>query len=421
MTVSIPFKICLVVVICSLMLMKGSTLDLELQQAIQRAWIHSPALHIVQADGEMKEAEEEQAAKRPNPIASIQVDGVNGINRSHNNCNDQEISYSLTQLIELGGKRRARRQEATFETSLANYEIESIKLNLLRDVTIAFVEVAAAQEYLKLADEQRKIAEEVLSATTIKVQGGKISLLQQKKAELNRVTTALAFSKAKRRLDVAKKKLAILWGCSEPDFENVSFSFFEIQDLEELCHLISLQNQNLEVLKSEILIAAAHGALAVENAQRIPDLQVTAGYTTCNDNGGEGVLLGVSMPIPIFDRNQGNIRRAKAQLNQAYHKKEDMLLQQKIALEEVYEQFYTAYKESLAYRESLIPSAKHAFAASKDEYMQGKNDYLELLDAQRTLFDVQLQYIDILEDYHRKKAEVDRLVGLPLIQLKNKS
>lgn len=384
---------------------------LDLNEAIQRAWTYSPTIAIANSEIDIRQSEEYQVGLLPNPELSIEIENASSLIRHRKRgCDDRETTYSLSQLIELGGKRSARKQIAAFQSSLAAYEMEAVKLDICNDVTKAVVAVLAAQEYVKLAEEQQRIAHDIHSTTSAKVQGGKISSLQEKKADLARVTTTLALEKGRRALEIAKKKLAATWGGEQPDFSEVMYPLFEITPLIDLATLKAQQSNSVEMMKWDMQIATAERVVANEKAQRVPDVVLTAGYVD-GDDGGDGLLLGFSMPIPIFDRNQGNICRAKQQLNQLYEKKNESMLQLRIELEEVYDQLLSAYKEGMAYKENILSSARSAFEAAREEYKRGKNDYLELLDAQRMFFDVQEQYINTLVEYHHRKADVNRLVG----------
>lgn len=409
-----PFNhtILLTIVCLSAPLSYASAFVLDLNEALQRAWTYSPTAAIANAEVDVKQAEEYQVGLWPNPEFDFEIDG-GGSFVGNRGGDDREITYSLSQLIELGGKRTARRRIAMYESSLAAYDAELVSLDIRNIVTKAFVEVMAAQEYVKLAEEQQRIANEVHAATSAKVQGGKISSLQEKKADLTRATAALAVEKARRNLALAKKKLAATWGCTTPDFTEVSYPLFEIAPLTDLDILKEQQRNHIEAAKWEIQIALAEEVIVNEKAQRIPDVVVTAGYVNGEDDG-DGLLFGLSFPIPVFDRNQGNICRAKHQLNQLYEKQKESMIQLRLALEESYDRLMTAYKEGHSFKENILTSAKAAFEAAKEEYNRGKNDYLELLDAQRTLFDVQGQYIDTLVNYHAMKADVARAVGLPI-------
>lgn len=382
--------------------------SMTIDEALRRVWLNSPSLMIASDEVGIKQSEEYQAGRLPNPVAAIQVEGANSIGSSKRNCNDREIFYTLSQLIELGGKRGFRKQEAAYLSSLAMWDMEIARLDLLNEVTKAFVDVAALQETIRFAEDQERIAHEILSTVHAKIEGGKEVQLKARKAEMAKAKATLALEKAKRDLELSKKKLAALWGSSSVDFFEVQFPLYELDSLPDLCLLIDEQAHHLNIWWN-IQISAAEKAIDLEKAQRIPDVVVTAGYVQSQDSGGSGLLIGLQMPIPIFDRNSGNINRAKTLLAQAYDKQVENLLESKVELQEAYADLFTAHKEGLIFKESILLAAEETYNASHEGYQQGKYDYLELLDSQRTLFEEQENYISKLVEYHYKKADVNRL------------
>ncbi len=86
------------------------------------------------------------------------------------------------------------------------------------------------------------------------------------------------------------------------------------------------------------------------------------------------------------------------------------------ALAESYQALSSAYVEALSLEEEALPAARQAFEAARIGYEAGKFGFLEVLDAQRTLFEVTQQYTDALADYHQARIEVERLTGAPLAE-----
>lgn len=385
---------------------------LNYEEALKRVWLNSPTLMIADDEVGVKQSEEYQAGRLPNPVASIQIDGANSFGSSKRHCRDRETFYSLSQLIELGGKRSARKDEAAFLSSLAMWDKEMLKLDVINELTKAMVDVAAAQETVILAKEQQRIANEIITTVNAKIQSGKEVVLKARKAEMAKAKATLLLNKSYRYLELSKKKLASLWGSVNVDFEEVSFPLFNLDPIPNVQCLVAKQQDNLSI-QWNMQISAAEKAVTLEKAQRIPDVVVTAGYMQSNGSGN-GLVLGFQMPIPIFDHNSGNINRAKLLLCQIYERQRENLLESKIELEESYEDLLTAYNESLTFRNTILSTAKENYEASHDGYQHGKYDYLELLDSQRTLFEEQEDYINKLVEYHHKKADVDRLVSSPI-------
>lgn len=403
----ITFLMCLYAIFSCTFATCDEILNLDLDTAIQRAWSCSPTLAIANTEVDVKQSEAYQVSLWPNPIASIEADDA-GFIASRGRRDDTEVALSISQLFELGGKRSARQREAALQMCLAVWSREAIKIDIAQNVKNAVVDVAAAQEYLRVAIEQHDTAQEVFNAVSSKVEMGKVSPLQAKKSEITHITAKLTLEKAQRALELAKKKLAATWGSNCVDFDTVNFALFDIEPLPSLESLEVDQYNNPDIARFDAEILAAQEVIALEEAQSVPDLTVTGGYIAGSDPGW---LVGVSMPIPIFDRNQGNICKAKQLLYQLYDQQQESLIQLNLEMTTTYDALVTAYNQSLAFQRTLLASAISAFDAAHEGYTQGKNEYIELLDAQRTLFDVQQQYIDTVVEYHYKKEALNRLIG----------
>lgn len=381
-----------------------SEVVIDLPTAIQRALAASPALSAAQFDVFASEADEEQASLWPNPIASVDVNDDDDCNSKH------EFTAALTQLIELGGKRSSRQQGAYLQTTLALWQLEGQKLDLCNDVTKAFVEVMAAQESVKLAIDQRNNTQEALNSIEAKVEAGKVAPLHSKKASITHAKTGLALDKAKRDLQLAKKKLASLWGNMCPDFDGVSFPLYNIEPLPDLCMLTTKLVRNPDLMQADAEIAIAEEEVKYQRIQRIPDVEVMAGYV--GGCGRENTwTAGIAFPLPIFDLNQGNICKAEQLLYQAHDRKTQISIDLQIALSSAYEDLRSAYNQGIAFQTQILSVAQDAFDAAREGYNEGKQDYIDLLDAQRTLFETQQDFIDTLIQYHEKRADVERLIG----------
>src|SRR5262249_37392664 len=145
----------------------------------------------------------------------------------------QEI-YALSQLLELGGKRQKQVKIASYLYYAALTGYEATKLMRLSELTKNFIQVTAVQELLKIYLEQEKNAEEFLKLTHEKFEAGKISLIEHHKAELTKSLVELNLKKHFANFKTSKKSLSLSWASSNPDFDLVSYPFFDIQPPESL-------------------------------------------------------------------------------------------------------------------------------------------------------------------------------------------
>lgn len=382
--------------------------ELNLDTAVYRALNQSLNLHIANNEAQSKRYQVKQARLHPNPEFSYEVEDFAG-NNNWKGWDHREERYIYSQLFETAGKRRLRTQAAAYQyyASIVGYDIS--KLIVLNRLHRAFIHVVAAQELLGLNLDQADIANEVLRIATKKVEAGKVSLIQQNKAEVAHSTALLAVEKAKVELKNAKKRLSLLWSVTCPDFEKAIFPFYDIIapiPLEQC--LANLCNQ-AEIVQSLYQYLNAKKSWHLEKAHRIPDVTLKVGYKANYEENNQGLIVGVSIPIPIFNRNQGNVGRAYFDMLKTGDQGKQLwlILESKLAIS--YEELLYAYHEAERIKNISLPSATQAFDLAHKGYLEGKFEYLDVLDAQRTLFDIRESYVQALVNYHTRSADIDYL------------
>ncbi len=157
--------------------------------------------------------------------------------------------------------------------------------------------------------------------------------------------------------------------------------------------------------------------LEVEQTRRIPNLTVNAGVVNYAVVGGNTAIASVVIPLPIFDRNQGNLKEAHQRVSKAEDERMMMELRLKTELAQSYEAMSAIWNEINILRDEIIPGAKSAFSVMRRGYELGKFGLLELLDAQRVLFQNQVLYVRALANYQRLVNDIERLIAAPLESL----
>jgi len=215
----------------------------------------------------------------------------------------------------------------------------------------------------------------------------------------------------RRQLEAARKRLGAMWGSRAAGFERVEGDFYEVRPLPALEEVEKLVKGNPDVARWETELAERRAALAATRAQRISNLSVTAGTQYFSDEGETAFVMGLGMALPLFDRKEGEIQAAAARLSKAREEGVAAELGARTAMAEAYAELAAAHDQAAALEGSVIPAAEAAFAAAREGYLQGKFGYLEVLDAQRTLFEVRGQYVEALRTYHKARVEMERLTG----------
>src|SRR3989338_711597 len=255
------------------------------------------------------------------------------------------------------------------------------------------------------------LAQRGTDAAKRRVMAGKISPVEETKARVAEANVRIELTLANSDLASARKRLASTWGNPSPRFERV------IGDVESLPALPAFSDLQARLTNSPGLQRARtevdrRQALAeVERSRGVPDITVSLGARRNEDLGLDQAILGFSIPIPVFDRNQGNLQEALSRTDKA----RDQLLSAEVQFSNelaiTYERLHAVRQEIELLQRDILPGAQSAYDASTKGFELGKFGFLDVLDAQRTLFQAKSQYLRALAEAHRSTAEVERILG----------
>ena len=161
-----------------------------------------------------------------------------------------------------------------------------------------------------------------------------------------------------------------------------------------------LIEHNPDVSRWRIETARGQAILDLAKTGRVPDLTVQAGIRQLRVDDVATYVVGLSIPLPIFDRNQGTIRHARYQILKTEAQSASARNNATASLNQSYQNLSTALGGVLMLKQRILPAATLAFDAVNEGYQEGKFGFLDVLDAQRTLFAAKGQYIEVLTDYH---------------------
>lgn len=387
--------------------------ELTLRQALALALLYNPELTAFSWEVRAKEAEALQAGLLPNPELGIEMENFAG-GGEFAGTDTAETTVTLSQLIELGGKRDKRRAAATLEAELAGWDFETRRLDVLTATAKSFVAVLAAQERLGQADELAALAERFFGTVSERVEAGKVSPVEQIRARVPFSAARIAQDRARLALEAARKELAALWSGETVSFEHVVGSLESIAPVPSREQLAALLEQNPDVARWESEEQQRSARLALERANAIPDLTLFAGGRHFQETDDNAFVAGISIPLPLFDRNQGGVGAAHAARSKVMEEGRAARYRAAASLAAGYRDLRGAFVEARTLQEQILPAAEESFEAANLGYREGKFGFLEVLDAQRTLFEVRGQYIEALAAYHQARAEVERLTGAPL-------
>jgi cobalt-zinc-cadmium efflux system outer membrane protein len=378
----------------------------------------SPRLASSRAAVEAAAGSERQAGIWDNPELAVEAENIAG-SGPYRATDEGEFTYALSQKVELGGKRSARKGAAGAERRAADSALAGEKLTLIRDVTVAYVNVLAAQENLRVAQTQRKLSKEILDNVTRRVKAARDPLLQQSQAEVAHATATLAEEQSARDLQLTQTQLGNLLG-GVPVSQTLDGSLFKQNAAPK-----ALSDYQAKLEDSPALGRFAHlreakaMTLKLANRKWVPDPALTLGVREFRASKDQALVAGVSIPLPVFDRGQGEIERASAELSQVESDRRAALLDLQQELTKAWQEWQSAYAEADALKATILPNAEKSLDLSRQGYERGRFAYLEILNAQRTLADARNQYTRALQRQHTAKAEVERLTADALNRKEN--
>lgn len=383
--------------------------SLVLPQALALALTQNPELAAFSWETRAREAATLQARFFPNP--TFGANAANFGNRVIRGFDGDVVTLELSQLIELGGKRAARTEAAALTKELADWDYETQRVNVLTQVSQTFIEVLTAQQRLVLTQQTQELANQMMATTAARVQAGKVSPVEETKAKVALASVQIELMRARKELEAARKRLAASWGSTEPRFEAVVGNLDAIQSLPSLASLLQRLAHNPDLARWATEITQRQALITMEKAKAVPDVTATLGASKYLMPNDYALVVGFSIPLPVFDRNQGGILEAEHRLIKAEEEHRSAEVKIATALNTAYQRLDAAHSEVSALRQEVLPGAQSAYEASREGYRLGKFGFLDVLDAQRILFGAKTQNLLALADYHKAVAEVERLIG----------
>lgn len=393
---------------------------IALADALAAALLGSPGLATTAYEIRRREALAIQAGLLPNPTFALDAEDFIGPSQ-RKSYGYQQTTLSLAQLVELGGKRAARRRLADRDRDLATWDFETQRVAVLTDTTKAFLVVLALQERQILLQDLERIAAESLRSVAATVRTGAVSPVEADRAQVNLDRVQLDVAQVENDLRAARSLLAAAWGQREVTFDQAAGDLWALPATPDASLLAAAVDENPELARWDAEIAQREAALAVERSARIPSVEISiAGrHHELGDVGG--VVAGITIPVPFFNRNQGNVLAARHQLVRARSEQRQVDVDLRSALVASHQEFVVAGRRTATLRDQIIPRAQRVFEKTQQGYATGLFRYVEVLDAQRTLFGARQELLDAVLTLHVAATDLERLTGTPLAQLSRRS
>lgn len=382
------------------------------REAVSHAVAYSPAVKAAYAEIEAKHGDAFQASRRLNPELALNVEDLP--NWGGIAAEDSSESLQLSQTLELGGKRLARLNAANLEASIAGWDYEVARLQAATVAAQLFVDVIASQERVAILREFVSVAQKTRGAVDARVKGGRASPIELDRAKVTVAMAQASLAGEEARLKATRDQLSALWGSSHATFTSAAGRLGRDRSAPSLEEVNAFLEANPALARWGDAIGHRYAVLEVERSKAIPNVTIGAGLRRFETDSSTGVIGGVSLPLPLFDRNEGAIAAAEHRIARAEFDAHAARTQLTGTLIGALGALATADAQARAIESQVLPAAQSAFNRTRTGYEEGKFDLLNVLDTQRTLFEARRELVNARAEYEKARVQVEALIGRDL-------
>jgi cobalt-zinc-cadmium efflux system outer membrane protein len=377
---------------------KGTLITLEQVEKI--AGESNPTLRQAEAEIRAAKARQQQSGLYPNPTVAYTGDEIRG-----GSVGGGKQGFFVQQTVVTGGKLGLSREVFGKEVKLAEIEAEEQKMRVRSAVEMAFVRVLAAQELLDARRDMAAIAQDTAETQRRLMNTGQADETEVLEAELEAQRMRMSARMQENTLREEWRSLAAVIGQPGLPLTTVAGDLEEgWPEVNEEAAVEAIAKESPAVRIADAAEARAQSILGRARREAIPDIQVRGGMEYNHEllgsapfaKGWEGIAE-VAVQIPLFNRNQGNASAARADIDRAGQEKKriSLTLRERAAL--AVDQYANARLMAVEYRDEMLPLAKKAYGVMVEKYGQMLASYPRVLDAQRKLYELQIEYIAALE------------------------
>ncbi len=391
--------------------------ELTLSQAVAATLVANPELRAGEFALRAGEGRVQQAGLRLNPEIALELENFAGSGET-SGTDALESTLTLSQVIELGDKRDRRQQVASYGLEVLAVQRQIQQLDVLAEVTQRYLQVVLAQERLALSQKALGLADQTLTVTSRRVNAARSAAAEKSRAEIAQLRGRLNRSRAQQDLQAARSRLASMWGDEQAGFEVAVAELYTLPTLEPIDSLTPRLLQSPDFLRYATDKRLHQAELQLARARSRPSLQLSAGLRRFEESDDTALVAGVSMPIPLFNRQQGErvehrslLAKSEADLSAAH-------LRARVTLSALHGELSVTRDEVATLRGDMLPRAERALGQIRSGFERGRFSYLELVSAQQDVLDTQHAAIEAAGTAHLLHTEIERLIGAPLVHAK---
>ena len=385
---------------------------IDLPRALQLTLSGNPELAAYPFRKNQSEALRLQAGLRPQPQIGLALENAFG-SGFYEGTDFSETTLTLSQVIELGGKRDLRLTMAEAQAHGLEAEYELARLDVLAETSRRYYELLRLQDLQALVArllERERLAVEAIGE---RVQAGRAAQVDASLLELRLVQSEALAEQLQLAHRSARLQLAAMW-LSPPDFERAAGSLAIPPGLPTEAQVLAALESAPQLLQALSLVRISDAEMKLVEAEGRPDLTVDFGVRHLEDTSDQALVMGVSMPLSFKNPNRGRVQ-ALAQQRALNQQQADVTQRElQLRLLDMRLQFENLYREAITIEERVMPRALALLEHSRSAYRDGGYTVLDWADAQVEHYVVERDLIELKYAALLQLLELERITGLPM-------
>lgn len=394
--------------------------SLTLARAIEQARSRSPSVTALGAETEAATHRNEAEALPPNLLLESEFENFAGTGQTSGG-KALESTVRITKVFELGDKAALRRGVGSAELERLAADQNTRQLDLAAEVARRFVHVLSDQEMLTTAERATELAKQARDAARQRVTIGASSPAAVGRAEIALARAEIEQEHAEHELATSRVKLAVLWGEQTPSFANVEGNLFELGTQETFDTYRARLDASPDLARFASQLRTEDARVRLAQAQRSPDVSVSAGVRRLETFDDQALVAGFSIPLGTRRRADYQERAARANRTVIESERDARRLEMHATLFDLYQELLHARTEAQSLREKVRPQAEAMLKTTSEGYQAGRFSLLELADAQIQLIEIERETIRAAAQFHTLMVDIKRVTGEPITALSTRS
>jgi cobalt-zinc-cadmium efflux system outer membrane protein len=385
---------------------------LTLDDAVALALEFNPALAGSSWRVGVAQGREIQAGKIPNPEIDFRFAQL-GERRGEEDVSRRRIF--LREEFELGGKRRRRVDLAQIESQLADWSYRDKRSEIATAVAMEFAAVLGAQRSVELYGELVEYIEKLHAAAEQMVEMSSLGRMEMQLIVRRRGLARIDLGSAEAQLAAARFGLAAIWGSSPPDFDTAVGDLEPAGPIPSIDAVLEMAKGSPSTERWEAEVERSRAELSLSRSGAVPDLEVGLGYAWEDNSSPPDYILDFQIDLPLFNRNQGSIQAANSELQRTEARREAAEAVDARLIAQMYYELSERAARSSILGEEVIPAVRAAVATSRLAFEGQAQGLADVLDSRRDLAKAEMRRTEALVDYRQTLAELEHLIGQPLV------